>query len=109
MRGTDKLYNAKVKRAGSGHGLRLFAAGMEPVNGSSIQGQPPGSAVVLSGTEPRRQPSARPSPLAGCELKRFFMLLASLPTTCVVLSASPSFWGEKLGYSRTTVGLTRSP
>ena len=53
MRTTDKLYNAKVKRAGSGHelggvgeGLRLAAAGMggpaEPVKGGSIQGQPPG-------------------------------------------------------------------
>ena len=65
---TEKLYNAKIKRAGSGHelgevgkGLRLAAAGMscpaEPVKGGSIQGQPPrGGAVALSGSEPGRQP-----------------------------------------------------
>ena len=70
VRTTDKLYNAKMKRAGSEHelgevreGLRLAAAGIgcptEPVKGGSIQGQPPrGGAVVLSGAEPGRQPKS---------------------------------------------------
>ena len=66
MRTSDKLYNAKVKRAGSVHefgeveeGLRLAAAGVGgPAELSKVaaQCQPPqGSTVLLSGAEPGRQ------------------------------------------------------